>query len=653
MDLPEIKAEICGSHESRTASGLIMDPATQSVLEWVLWQANARPNACAVKSSRGDLSYRELDQRSAVLAQRLKALGVGPEVVVGLCLGRSRAMVVGALGILRAGGAYLPIDPSDPEKRLAALLQDANVQVLLTGAEAKLNSLANGRRLVMLEDCGEIIDSAATRTLWPIDNLDAVGDAEVDADRNVRALSSRLAYVIYTSGSTGQPKGVEITHGNLSNLVAWHLEAFNVTAADRATQLARVGFDAAVWEIWPYLSAGASIHLPSDELLNDPPALRDWLAGEAITISFVPTPLAERLLSLEWPRNISLRTMLTGGDALHRYPPPGLPFSLINNYGPTECTVVATSALVAPDKSGKRLPPMGKAISNTRTYILDDCKRPVAAGNPGELYIGGAGVGRGYRSRPDLTAERFIENPFGKAKGDRLFKTGDLVQSLPDGQIAFLGRVDEQVKVRGFRIEPHEIVAALDLHPAISQSAVVPQEVSAGEQRLIAYIVPKKDVELTLSELRDFLGMRLPDYMVPALFVKLTALPLTANGKVDRSALPSPERAETLRDESFTAPDTETERAVAAMLAPLLGISEVDVNANFFSLGGHSLLGTQLIARLRDAFGVELPLRVIFEAPTVLELSAEVERLLLARLEAMSEEEARRLLDSTESACVL
>jgi amino acid adenylation domain-containing protein len=626
-----------------------LDSALESVVEQVLWQATHRPDACAIRSSRGVLSYGELDKSSDKLTKRLKELGVGPDVLVGLCVGRSRAMIVGAIGILRAGGAYLPLDPSDPEKRLTALLKDAQVQVVLIGSVTKL-SPPDFCRTLILEDSGDILEPSARPGE---ESAAAWAGVRKDRGSNFGSPSSSLAYVIYTSGSTGAPKGVEITHASLSNLVRWHLSAFNVTSEDRATQLARVGFDAAVWEIWPYLATGASVHLPPEEMLDDPSCLRDWLVAERITIGFIPTPLAERLLSLEWPENSALRTMLTGGDALHRYAPPGLPFVLVNNYGPTECTVVTTSGIVPSEKPREGLPPIGLPITNARLYVLDELNRPVPPGTVGELYIGGAGVARGYRNNAELTAEKFIPNPFSVNKGERLFRTGDRVQVLADGQLAFLGRVDEQVKVRGFRIEPHEIVAALDSHQEISQSAVVAQEISPGERRLIAYLVPRNGSLPPLGELRDFLKERVPEYMIPALFIKLSALPLTSNGKVDRAALPAPERGEILGEETFTAPVTETERAVGAMLGPLLGLQNVSVSANFFSLGGHSLLGSQLIARLRDAFGVELPLRAIFEAPTVRELSEEVERHLMARLESLSEEEAKRLLDIASRSCAV
>jgi acyl-CoA synthetase (AMP-forming)/AMP-acid ligase II/acyl carrier protein len=380
--------------------------------------------------------------------------------------------------------------------------------------------------------------------------------------------------------------------------------------------------------------------------LRDPLALRDWLVAQKITISFVPTPLAERLLKLHWPSTTSLRIMLTGADTLHLYPPAGLPFLLVNNYGPTECTVVATSGRVNPDPVARSLPPIGSAISNTTVYVLDEEGRPLPTGKVGELYIGGIGLARGYRGNPELTRQRFVPNIFNGNSGQRMFRTGDRGKLLPDGQFLFSGRMDEQVKVRGFRVELNEVTAALNQHRLIAQSSVVLRNQGPGNTQLAAYIVLASQAQLSLADLRDFLGTRLPDYMVPATFVVLNKLPLNSNGKVDRRSLPPPDENNMLRDAVSTAPNTEMEEMVAEMLASLLNVDRVDAGDNFFSLGGHSLLGAQLIARVRDAFGVELPLRVVFDAPTVAEIAAAIENLVIGKIDAMSDEEAHRLLAS-------
>lgn len=611
-------------------------------------QVERAPNAVAVTSSHGELTYSELNDRADALALHLRALGVGPEVLVGLCVSRSAAMLAGALGILKAGGAYLPLDPGEPEARLNFMFNDAGVSNVITGDCLREKVAGGNRRVITVDDLGALSDSQALdldgdqRAVPPVLRSNTAEGGEVGAPD-----PKSLAYVIYTSGSTGTPKGVEIAHESLSNLVSWHQNAFKVIATDRASCVARVGFDAAVWEIWPYLTAGASLHVPDEDKLKDPEAFQAWLLAQGVTISFVPTPMTERLLALCWPEKTPLRMMLTGGDTLHTYPPRNLPFLLVNNYGPTECAVVATSGLVSNQRTDHRLPPIGRPITHTQVYILDEAMREAPAGMPGEIYIGGVGVARGYRNRPELTMERFIPDPFDGGFG-RLFKTGDCAQFLHDGQIAFLGRFDEQIKIRGFRIEPNEIVAALDEHPAVSQSAVVAREVTQGDNRLVAYVVTKAGHLPTVSELRDFLGARLPAYMVPSMFVTLETMPLTPNGKVDRAALPAPSASNTLGEDVFHAPRTEVEQVVAGILAPLLGVERVDVEANFFALGGHSLLGIQLISRVRDALGVELSLRTVFESPSVAELSAEIERVLCAKLESMSEEEVQRSLTLAE-----
>jgi acyl-CoA synthetase (AMP-forming)/AMP-acid ligase II/acyl carrier protein len=466
---------------------------------------------------------------------------------------------------------------------------------------------------------------------------------------------------------------VQITHDSLLNLVFWHRRAFAVTAADRATQLAGPSFDATVWELWPYLTGGASVYLPDEETRSAPVRLRDWLVAQGITISFLPTALAERVMALEWPPQTALRILLTGADTLHHYPSPDLPFVVVNNYGPTECTVVATSGPVPPTASvtgatpprarsvgaaharaqpsgrahvsgPERPPSIGRPIANTEVYILDDHLQPVPIGVPGELHIGGVGLARGYLNRPALTAEKFIPNPFSAEGGARLYKTGDQACYLPDGQIAFVGRIDDQIKIRGYRIEPNEIVAVLNRHPAVQMSLVVAREDTPGERRLVAYVVPTPGAQPSARALRGFLGTQLPDYMIPTAFVRLEAMPLTANGKVDRAALPAPDAANTSGDGAFVAPRTPVEQRVAGIVAGLLGLEQIGMDDNFFLLGGHSLLGAQIIARVGDTFGVDLPLHILYDAPTVAELAAEIERVVLATLEEMSDDEIQRLL---------
>ena len=578
-----------------------------SIAELISAQATAIPSAIAVTHGTRSLSYQELDRQAGRVAHLLRSFGVGPDVVVALYLDRSIAMIVGALAILKAGGAYLPLDPSYPMERLVSMWEDAKAPILLTG-KCKVDGLRlRPKHVVVLDPGGQL-------------ELE-----QVSGPVTIKPKASDLAYVIYTSGSTGQPKGVEITHGGLLNLVRWHQRAFRITSRDRASHLASLGFDAAVWELWPYLASGASIHLPDELALNDPEAVRDWLISQEITICFLATPLAEQAMTLEWPTKPSLRVMLTGADTLHHYPPRKLPFELVNNYGPTECTVVATSGTVLPNEQPGLLPSIGRPISNVQVHLLNRGMREAAVGESGEIYIGGASVARGYRNRPEMTAERFVADPFSSEPGARLFRTGDLARYLPDGQIAFLGRLDEQIKIRGFRIEPAEIVKVLDEHPTVHASTVVAREVEPGDKRLVAYFVPASKTNPTHTELRNFIGGQLPEYMIPTIFVKLETLPLNPSGKVDRASLPAPNEENTLRDSSLIAPRTPTEERLAAILASLLDLDRVSAEDNFFLLGGHSLLGTQLIAKIRHTFGVEVGLRSLFDFPTVSKLSEQIE----------------------------
>lgn len=594
-------------------------------------QADLRSNAIALRAGDEALTYADLDVQSNRVAHYLRSLGVGPGVVVGVCLPRSISMIVGALGILKAGGAYLPLDPAYPAERIGRMLHDAQpLAVLTTCCVAKKVPDGTWRKIALDGEWSHIASYS--------------GDTIAS-----RIAPTDLAYVIYTSGSTGQPKGVEIAHDSLLNLVVWHQQTFEITAADRASQLSSPGFDAAVWEIWPYLTGGASVHLPLDSIRSDPESVRDWMVSERITIGFVPTPLAERMISLKWPRQTTLRLLLTGADTLHSFPPAGLPFTLVNNYGPTECTVVATSGTIPTQQHRDLLPSIGRPISNVQIYILDEQLKQVPVGASGEIYIGGAGVARGYVNDPSLTAAKFVPNPFDSQPNRRLYRTGDLGRYVNAGQVAFLGRIDEQIKIRGHRIEPNEIVAALAGHPAVQASFVTTRESGTSNKQLLAYIVLKPGILATDADLRDFLSAQLPEYMVPALFVQIDSLPVNANGKIDRGALPAPDDANSFHVHPYVAPRTPVEQRIAEILGPLLGIEKVGVEDNFFLLGGHSLLGTQLIARTREAFGVALSLRSVFEAPSIAALAAEVERLLYIRLEATSEEEAEQLVKGAES----
>jgi amino acid adenylation domain-containing protein len=597
-------------------SKVLHAPGAPCVAELVAQQAAANPKAMAVLSGQEVLSYAELDRRANRLANYLCSVGVGRDIAVGLYLERSPAMVVAALAILKSGGAYIPLDPLQPPARLAFMLGDSQALVVVSTTALAQRLPAGSWQVVALDGDAEKIA------------------AQSEGKPAAAVKPEDLAYIIYTSGSTGQPKGVELVHSGLSNLVAWHQRAFQVTSADRASALASLGFDAAVWELWPYLASGASVHIPEERVRSDAKTLRDWMVSQRITIAFAATVMAENLMQFEWPATTGLRFLLTGADTLKKYPSSRLPFVVVNNYGPTEGTVVSTSGVVTPDNSASQSPSIGRAIDGVQIYILDDRQQPVSEGNTGEIYIGGAGLARGYRNRPDLTAERFIANPFNAEAGARLYRTGDLARWLPDGQIAFLGRVDEQVKIRGYRVEPSEIATVLGQHASVRTSVVVARE-DEGEKELVAYVVVSPGTKLNAGELRDHLRKRLPDYMVPSEFVAIEKVPVNANGKVDRAALPSPKGNR--HSEAYVGPRTAVEEELVKILAPLLKLKRVGVNDNFFLLGGHSLLGTQLIARISETFGVDLTLLKLFDHPTVAEMSVEIEDLILARVQGISD----------------
>ena len=386
------------------------------------------------------------------------------------------------------------------------------------------------------------------------------------------------------------------------------------------------------------------MHIVDEDTRVVPTLLRDWLVQHAITIAFLPTPLAESVIDLAWPSTTSLRILLTGGDTLHRYPRSGLPFALVNNYGPTETTVVATSSVIqATEASGKR-PAIGYPIDNIQIYLLDEQLQPVSNDEVGEIYIGGAGLASGYLHRPELTHEKFVAHPFSSDPQARLYRTGDLARYLPDGQLDFIGRLDRQVKLRGFRMELGEIEHTISLYPAVLQAVVNLNEDTSGEKHLVAYLVVDDQMRPSLTALQDFLNTQLPTYMHPTTFVLLDTLPLTSNGKRDLTALPLPDETNILRDTILSLPVTPTEKHLAEIIAPLLGLEHVGIDDNFFMLGGHSLLGTQLIVKIATIFGVDLSLRTLFNAPTIRALSFEIVTLFTQKVEAMSEDDVQQLL---------
>ena len=581
-------------------------PKDQCIQQLFEAQVLRTPKAAAVVYQDQQLSYAELNVRANQLAHYLRGQGVGPDVLVAICVERTLEMIIGLLGILKAGGAYVPLDPHSPKECLAFMLEDTRAPVLVT--QASLRGLLSHSKVEML-----CLDSD-----W--------GCVERESNGNVEnhTTSEQLAYVIYTSGSTGQPKGVEISHRNLVNLVTWHQRTYELSPEDRTTLLAGPAFDASVWEIWPTLTVGASLYIPNENIRMAPDRLIGWYADKGITLSFLPTPLATALLEQDLSVRLSLRTLLTGGEALHLPSTKPLPFKLVNHYGPTESTVVTTAVTVLPEQSS-HTPPIGRPISNIQVYILDDQLSPVPLGVVGELYIGGDGLALGYLNRPELTAERFILNPLAGTPGKRLYKTGDLARYLPDGNIEFQGRIDHQVKIRGFRIELGEIESVLRQHPRVQRAVVLVREDRLGQKQLVAYAVAEESSDEDLIQvMRHYLQERLAEYMVPSAFVVLDELPLTPNGKIDRKALPAPLRSDYGDMRAHVAPRSDLEKSIVDIWSDLLGINQIGVYDDFLELGGHSLLATQLLSRIRNVFGVEISLADLYTEPTVATLAKKI-----------------------------
>ena len=640
-------------------------------------QVARTPHAVAVTFENQSVTYRELNHRADELAGQLHSLGVGPEVMVGLCLERSLEIVVGILAILKAGGAYVPLDPAYPRERLALVLQDARVPMLLTQRSLRDHFKFEIPGLKVL--CVDELAESGTK-----DQNDFILHSEFRAPH-----SDNLAYVIYTSGSTGQPKGVMVTHRNVTRLFAATQPWYQFNDRDVWTLFHSCAFDFSVWEIWGALLYGGRLVVVPYLTSRSPTAFLELLARERVTV-LNQTPSAFRQLiqadqSESHPPELALRSVIFGGEALemqslkawfkrHGDQQP----RLVNMYGITETTVHVTyRPLSASDVDSGSV--IGAPIPDLEIYILDARRQPVPIGVPGEIYVGGAGVARGYLNRPELTAERFVTNTLGRADlpvgqdaqqrvlTARLYKTGDLARWLPNGDVEYLGRADNQVKIRGHRIELGEIESVLARHPAVRECVVLAREDSPGDKRLVAYVVindserglqdaskpgtlpaPKRPEGRVpaAGELHNFLKTKLPDYMIPSAFVLLDKLPLTANGKIDRRGLPAPTRQGA--DENIVAPRTPTEVALAEIWREVLRVERVGIHDNFFELGGHSLLMTQVITRVREAFQIELPMRRFFESPTLAGLAAAVEELLVEEIEQLSDDQARRLAHSPD-----
>ena len=572
-------------------------------------QVQKTPDAIAVVFEEELISYRELNLRANQLAHYLQSLGVGSEVLVGLCVERSLEMVVGVLGILKAGGAYVPLDYAYPQERLAFMLQDAQVSVLLTQEKLKAGLPNHQAEIICLDTNWQSID-------YELDN----------PTHNIT--SNNLAYVIYTSGSTGQPKGVQIQHRSAVNLLNAVAQEPGLTAEDTLLSVTSLSFDIAVSEIFLPLSVGAKLMLVSREVAADGTQLLKALTTSGATF-MQPTPVTWRLLlAAGWQGSPQLK-MISTGEALPRelanqLLPKGA--CLWNLYGPTETTIWSTGYKVT---TGNKAISIGYPLANTQLYILDSHLQPVPIGISGELYIGGEGLARGYLNRPDLTAEKFISNPFNPNPKSRLYKTGDLARYLPDGQIEYLGRIDYQIKLRGFRIELGEIETALLQHPGVKEGVVIVREDTSNENNLVGYIVAEtgQDSLQVISQLRRFLKQQLPDFMVPTIFMALEAMPLTPNGKVDRKALPEPDASRPELEANYVAPRTPIEQQITDIWMQVLNVKRVGIYDNFFELGGYSLVGIQVVSRVRQALQVEILMSNLFELPTVADLAERVETL--------------------------
>ncbi|MDZ7959078.1 MAG: amino acid adenylation domain-containing protein [Aulosira sp. DedQUE10] len=569
-------------------------------------QVEKTPNAVAVVFENEQLTYRELNQRANQLAHYLQKLGVGTEVLVGICLERSLEMVIGLLGILKAGGAYVPLDPSYPQERLTFMLENSQTSVLLT-QQHLFEELPNTNKLIFLDS-----------------NWQTIAQENIDNPIN-NVIADNLAYVIYTSGSTGKPKAAMNTHRGICNRLLWMQDYCQLTAADRVLQKTPFSFDVSVWEFFLPLLTGARLVVAKPQGHQDSNYLAQLIAEQQITtVHFVPSMLQ---IFLEEPKIDNcqcLKRVICSGEAL----PVKLEklfftrfnAELHNLYGPTEAAVDVTY-WACKNNSTTATVPMGSPIANTQIYLLDKHLQSVPLGVAGELYIGGVGVGRGYFNSSDLTAEKFIPDPFSNEPGTRLYKTGDLARYLPDGNIEFLGRIDNQVKIRGFRIELGEIEARLSQHPNVREAVVVVQEDELGEKRLIGYVSAYQEQELSVTQLRNFVKEKLPKYMLPSAFVILAALPLTPNGKVDRKSLPTPEIIRPKLEVAYVVAQTEAERTIASVWQKALNIEQIGIHDNFFELGGHSLLMVKVHSQLCELFKTDLPLLDLFRYPTISSLA--------------------------------
>ncbi|AKQ65468.1 Malonyl CoA-acyl carrier protein transacylase [Myxococcus hansupus] len=601
-ETPLSKLPLLSEHERThlltVCNGPRLEVPAACMHELIQAQAERTPEAVAVVSGKTRLTYAELDRRANQLAHHLRRLGVRRETRVGLCVERTEDLVIGLLGILKSGGAYVPLDPAYPKERLSLILEDAQVPVLLTQQRLVPELPATSARVVCLDSDADVIGGEPVRALEPITTPES------------------LAYLIYTSGSTGKPKGVMIDHRNAVAFLQWAMSVFSPEVLAGTLASTSVCFDLSVFEIFTPLCCGAKVIVAKNALeLPDLPA-----ANEVTLINTVPSAMAALLRAGAVPGSVA--TVNLAGEALmgalvEHIHALGHVEAVFNLYGPSETTTYSTYTRVGRGQT----PTIGRPVGNTQVYVLDANREPMPVGVPGEVYIGGQGVARGYLGRPELTAERFVTSPFSQETGAHLYRTGDLARWLPDGRLEYLGRMDHQVKLRGFRIELGEIGEALLTHPKVRDAVVVVREGGDGDKHLVAYVVGRGEENPESAELRDHLKSRLPEYMVPSIFVRLEALPLTPNGKVDRAALPAPTRLGAGPVKAYVAPRTPSEAALAVIWEQVLGVEQVSVRDHFFELGGHSLLLYRVLVLARTLTGSDIPLRALLQAPTLEEMA--------------------------------
>jgi len=594
-------------------------PSDRCVHQLFEAQAEQTPHAIAVTCAGEEVDYQTLNGRANQLAHYLRALGVGPDVLVGICLERSIEMIVGILSILKAGGAYVPLDPSYPSERLDFMVNDTQAPVLLTQKGLLRKPLDPKAKKIYLDADWEAI--AQQSEISPVNQTTA----------------DNLAYVMYTSGSTGMPKGIGIPHRAINRLVN-NTNYIQLGPADIIAQASNSAFDAATFEIWGALLHGAKLVIISRDVILSPQQFAAQLRAQSISTLFLTTALFNQLASDVPSAFQSVQHLLFGGQLVDPKWVRQVLYGdssdrLLHVYGPTESTTFASWYLVKDVPPDAMTVPIGVPLSNTQFYVLDSNLQPSPIGVPGELYIGGDGLARGYLNHPELTARTFVPNPFSDRAGARMYKTGDLVRYLPNGNLEFIGRYDFQVKIRGFRVELGEIEVLLSQHPGVREVVVVAREDAPGGKRLVAYLIPHKERSPTIDQLRTFLKEKLPDYMIPTAFVFMDVLPLTPSKKVDRRALPAPDWIKCESDEAFVAPRDPIEEALAVIWTQVLGIDRVGIRDNFFELGGHSLLAVRLMSRIRERFERDLPLSTLFQKPTIEHLA----HLLSQRNEFLSE----------------